>query len=42
MTNLVMNFMSHDEFVLINNALKGKRNQKFKDLNSLSKISVYL
>ena len=41
--------ISNDEFVLINNALKEydkmkkkKKNQKFKSLNSLSKILVHL
>ena len=39
--------ISHEEFVLINNVRKEydeikKRNKKFKDLNSLSKILVYL
>ena len=39
--------ISHDEFFLINKVLKEyddmkKTNQKFKDLNSLTKILVYL
>ena len=45
--------ISHDEFVLISNLLKEyddmrklwwyeKRNKRFKDLNNLSKILVYL
>ena len=32
-------FISHNEFVLVNNVLR--RNQKFKDLNSSSKILIY-
>ena len=43
---LIDSNISHDEFVLINNALKKwlykKGNQKLKDWNSLSQILVYL
>ena len=47
---LIDSVISHDEPVLINNVLKEydemkeeiKNYQKFKDLNSLSKILVYL
>ena len=44
---LIDSNVSHDEFVLIKNVLKEydkmkKRNEIFKDLNSLSKFLVYL
>ena len=43
---LIHSVISHDEFVLINNVKKynkmEKKNKKFKDLISLSKILVYL
>ena len=41
---LIESNIGHDEFVLINNVLKEylRRNQEFKDLNSLSNALVYL
>ena len=44
--SLIVSNISHDEFVLINNGLKEyddmKKEIKFEDLNSSSKILVYL
>ena len=39
--SLIDSNIGQDEFVLVNNVLKERRNQKFKGLNSSSKYLVY-
>ena len=39
--SLINSNIGQDEFVLINNVLKERRNQKFKGLNSSSKNLVH-
>ena len=42
--SLIDSYISHDEFVLVNNVLKEYKikNKKFKDFNNSSKILIYL